>query len=133
MRKVLVTKARVAGLCDNADLCTVALRRDPTLQHTTVHTLAGFLTTVIWMSGGCVLFPRTSDSDTLRRFLLFAPGRVPQCSGATWCMPAPGHCHASCPGHQTLSTLSTLSTLRSFVSSADMVYGLLTWTTWAWC
>ena len=80
-------------------------------QHTTLHTLGGFLITIMWMFGGCILFPRTTDSDTLRRFLLFAPGTVPQCSGATWCMPPPGHCHASWPGHQTLSTLSTLLTL----------------------
>ena len=41
-------------------------------QHTTVHPLAGIPTTEMWMFGGCILYPRTSDSDPFDRFLLFA-------------------------------------------------------------
>ena len=103
------------GLCENADLCTVALCMDPTHHTPYPGRVSDHNNVDVWRLH-FVPKPRTTDSDTLRRFLLFAPATFPQCSGATWCMPPPGHCHASWPGHQTLSTLSTLSTLLTLLT-----------------
>ena len=95
-------------------------------QHTTLHPLGGFLTTIMWMFGGCILFPRTTDSDTLRRILLFAP--------ATGYSPAVQRCylvHAttrtlSCKLARSPDTLNTLNTLYTVDTLNTFIVTLFT-------
>ena len=87
-------------------------------QHITLHTLGGFLTTIMWMFGGCILFPRTTDSDTTqilavcpgyspavqRCYLVHATTRTLSCKLAR-----------SPDTLNTLNTLYTVDTLNTFI------------------
>ena len=107
------------GLCDNADLCTVALCMDSTHHTPSTGRVSNHNNVDVWRLH-FVPKPRTTDSDTLRRFLLFAP----ECPGY---IPAVQRCYLVHATTRTLScklarspdtlntlnvlTLSTLSTL----------------------